>query len=116
MKENLSDKIIYNTKLNPEDGILKNYRLSPEFYIKFFNIYNSGSGLFISLNGKMFKVIDLTYSNLEVDQTFFIIGSIVNFKNEFHWIRIPKGYLKIKLEKKIKIGTRLDGFQWFENK
>jgi methionyl-tRNA formyltransferase len=116
LKQNSSSKIIYNTKLNPKDGILKNYSFSPQFYIKFFDIYNNGSGLFISHNEKKIRITDLTYSELDIDQSFFIIGSVVNFMNEFHWIRIPNGYLKIKLEKKIKIGSRLDGFQWFEKK
>ena len=114
LKKDSTSKNIYNTKLYPTDGILKNYSFSPQFYMKFFNIYNHGSGLFISNNEKKIRITDLKYSKLDIDQTFFIIGSVVNFMNEFHWIRIPSGYLKIKLEKNIKIGTRLDGFQWFE--
>ena len=114
VKENSPNKSIYNTKLNPKDGILKNYSFSPQFYFKLFDIYNNGSGFFISHDKKLIRVTDLSYSELKTDQTFFIIGSVVNFMNEFHWIRIPSGYLKIKLETKIKIGTRLDGSQWFD--
>tara|TARA_B110001450_G_C17658742_1_gene496335 strand:+ start:1623 stop:2465 length:843 start_codon:yes stop_codon:yes gene_type:complete len=114
LKQNSTSKYIYNTKLHSGDGTLKDYSFSPKFYIKMFNIYNNGSGLFISHNEKKIRVTDIKYSDLDVDQTFFIIGSVVNFMNEFHWIRIPKGYLKLKLENYIKIGTRLDGFQWFE--
>tara|TARA_B100001057_G_scaffold439640_1_gene472970 strand:+ start:1213 stop:2052 length:840 start_codon:yes stop_codon:yes gene_type:complete len=116
MTNNSSNKNIYNTKLKPIDGVINNYSFNPQFYINFFKMFKNGSGFYISFKGKMIRVIDLSFTELEVDQTYFIIGSVVNFNNEFHWIRIPKGYLKLKLEKKIKIGTRLDGFQWFENK
>jgi methionyl-tRNA formyltransferase len=107
--------IFYSIKLSPDDGVIKNFTFDPIFYMKMFDVFGNGTGLFLSKNNdSLVKIINIECI-LSKNLMYTLCGVVVNLESYTHLISTKFGYLKVELDKKIKIGTRLVGSTFFEN-
>jgi methionyl-tRNA formyltransferase len=106
-------EINYSGRLNPEDGIITNFTWPLKIYRRFWLLFGDGSGLFVRKNDTetLLNIRDLRIIEMR-QPAFILVGVIVNFSDGYHWINTHNGYLLIKMDVKLKIGTRLSGFQF----
>lgn len=105
--------INYSVPLIPEDGIIIDYSWPIQYYRRLWNIFGTGTGVFIQLKSSRNKIRVLSLELIECKRDpFLLVGAISNVEGRIHLINVSQGYLKVELERGVKIGTRLVGAQF----